>query len=475
MKFLTEPVRQIPIVAEKDVVVVGGGVAGVMAAVAAARAGAQTLIAERNGYFGGAAAMWLPIQGFVDCTGRQIVQGLGQEFIERMRAKGGAGETFTPCEMHNPFLVIDSEIAKLVFLEMLEEAGVELYLQTWTTAVQATNGHLYSVIVENKSGREAFTAKTFVDASGDGDVAAWSGAPFTVGRPEDSIPQSATLTFRLDGVDTEFLRHKILENPERYDLYMMPHQQFRTNRRFHIVSGLKNLVDQARAEGYAGVPVEMVNYCTLLEPGAINVNMTKVHRVRGHDARELTRAEVESRKQVPLIVEFLKRYVPGFANARLTSTPGQVGIRETRHIEGDYILDDDDVLSGRRFPDTIAVGGYPIDIHNTRGEVRLTKIPPYGIPYRCLTPKGLDNVLVAGRNFSATHKALGTARVMSTCMAMGQAAGEAAAWSMREECSVHNVDVTDLQARLRANGAYLLDDQRDADTPAHFKIEETIQ
>jgi len=117
------------------------------------------------------------------------------------------------------------------------------------------------------------------------------------------------------------------------------------------------------------------------------------------------------------------------------------------------------------------LSGLPIDIHNTRGEVRLTKIPPYGIPYRCLTPKGLDNVLVAGRNFSATHKALGTVRVMATCMAMGQAA----AWSVREECSVHAVDVTDLQARLRANGAYLLDDQRDADAPAHFKIEETIQ
>jgi len=156
-------------------------------------------------------------------------------------------------------------------------------------AVQHDQGFLQAVIVENKSGRQAVAGKIFIDCTGDGDIAAWSGAPFTVGRPEDSIPQSATLTFRLDNVDTEALRQRLVEFPEKYDLYMMSPQQFRTNRDRHIVSGLKNLVDKARADGYEGIPVEMVNYCTLLEDGAINVNMTKVHRVRGHDAVDLTR------------------------------------------------------------------------------------------------------------------------------------------------------------------------------------------
>jgi hypothetical protein len=457
MRSLTEPAREIPIVADKDVVVAGGGLTGVMAAVAAARAGADALLTERNGFLGGAGAMWLPIQGYVDCEGRQIVKGLGQEFIDRLRVKGGADDHFVQCELHNPFLIIEPEAVKLVCLEMLEEAGVELYLQTWATNVHCEGERLRAVIVENKSGREAIAGDLFVDTTGDGDIAAWCGAPFRVGREKDEIPQSATLTFRLDGVDTEILRRRLFENPERYELYVMPRQQFRTNRR-HALVGLKTLIDEARAEGYEGVPVERVIYCTLLDPGAVLVNMTKAHRVKGHDARDLTRAEVETRKQVPIITEFLRRYVPGFEDARLAATANQVGIRETRHIEGDYTLTIEDVKAGRRFSDAIAAGGYPIDIHNpTGGEVRLTRVPAYGIPYRCLTPKRTENVLVAGRSFSATHEALASARVMATCMAMGQAAGEAAAWAVREECSTRQVEVPDLQARLRANGAFLIE------------------
>lgn len=455
MPFLTEPARQVPIVADKDVVVSGGGLSGVIAAVAAARAGSSTLLVERNGFLGGAATMFLPIQGYIDRDGQQIVQGLGQELIKRLRAKGGADDHFVWCQLHNPFLIIDPEIVKLVCLEMLEEAGVELYLQTWTTGVFCEDQRLRAIIVEDKSGREAIAGKLFIDCTGDGDIAAWSGAPFTVGRALDQIPQSATLAFRLDGVDTDLMRRLVQENPERYELYNIPRQQFRTNRHYSLV-GLKTLVDEARAEGYQGLPVERVIYCSLLEPGAVLINMTKVHRVKGHDARDLTRAEIETRKQVPIITEFMRRYVPGFENARLTATGNQVGIRETRHIEGDYILTGDDVRAGRHFSDTIAVGGYPIDIHNpTGGEVRLERVPAYGIPYRCLTPKNTENLLVAGRCFSATHEALASARVMATCMAMGQAAGEAATWAVREECSTRQVDVADLQKRLRANRAYL--------------------
>lgn len=456
LKYLTEPARQIPIVADKEVVVAGGGLTGVMAAVAAARAGASTLLTERLGFLGGAAAMWLPIQGYMDREGRQIVQGLGQELIDRLRKIGGADDHFVQCELHNPFLIIEPEAIKLVCMEMLEEAGVEIYLQSWATGVYCEEEWLRAIYIENKSGREAIAGKLFVDTTGDGDIAAWAGAPFTIGREEDNIPQSVTLTFRLDGVDTDVMRHKVQEDPDRYELYVMPPEQFRTNHHYALV-GLKGLIDQARADGYEGVPVERVIYCTLLDPGAVLINMTKVHRVNGHDARDLTRAEIQARKQVPIITEFMRRYVPGFEQARLTATAAQVGVRETRHILGDYVLTGEDVRTGRRFPDTIATGGYPIDIHNpTGGEVRLTRIPAYGIPYRCLTPRSLDNVLVAGRSFSATHEALATARVMATCMAMGQAAGEAGAWAVREECGTRQVDVPGLQDRLRANGAFLL-------------------
>ena len=456
MKWFSEPARQVPVVSDKDVVVAGGGPTGVMAAIAAARLGASTALIERNGYLGGVATMHLPIQGYCDYTGRQIVRGLGQEFIDRLRARDGAHHAFVPCELHNPFLVIDPEVVKLVCVEMLQEAGVETHLHTWVAGVNMEGPRLLGLYVENKSGRQAIAGRLFVDATGDGDVAARCGAPFTVGRPEDGLTQSVTIVIRLDGVDTELLRHEILNHPERYDLYVMPRQQLRVNRK-HIVVGLKNLVDEAERDGYQGMPCPRVIYTTALHGNAALVNMTHVHHVNCHEAQDLTRAEMEARRQIPIVVEFLRRYVPGFENAYLTATANEVGVRETRHIEGDYTLTEADVQAGRVFPDTVAVGGYPVDIHSpTGGEVHLVRVPPYGIPYRCLTPKGLDNVLVAGRSFSADHVALASARVMATCMSMGQAAGTAAAMAARAGCNTRQVDVAQLQANLRAAGAFLL-------------------
>ncbi len=457
MNWLSEPARQIPIVANKDVVVSGGGLTGVMAAVAAARSGASALLIESGGYLGGVLTMGLPIQGYFDREGRQIAKGLAQEFLERLWARGGAYPRFIDCELHNAFLIVEPETAKLVCQEMVQEAGVELYLHTLVTAVHREEGRLRALIVENKSGREAIAGTLFIDTSGDGDLAARCGAPFTVGREEDGLTQSATLTFRLDGVDTETLRRLVTENPERYDLYGMPRRQFRVNRK-HIMVGLTNLVQEAEAEGFQGMPSDRVIYITLPADGAVLINMTKVHHVKGHDARELTRAEVEARGQVSIVLEFLRRYVPGFEDARLTWTANRIGIRETRHIEGDYTLTQEDVLAGRHFPDTIAVGGYPIDIHSpTGGSVDLTRVPAYGIPYRCLTPKNTDNLLVAGRCISATHEAIASARVMATCMAMGHAAGVAGAFAVREECSTRQVDISHIRSTLSDQGAFLME------------------
>jgi len=217
-------------------------------------------------------------------------------------------------------------------------------------------------------------------------------------------------------------------------------------------------VDQAAAEGFEGMPCPRVIFTPGLTDGSALVNMVHVHGVRCHDERDLTRAEMEGRRQVPVIVEFLRRYVPGFEAATLTTTSSFVGVRETRHVTGDYVLTGEDVLAGRRFPDTIATGGYPIDIHSpTGGEVRLVRVPAYGIPYRCLTPKGQDTLLVAGRSLSADHTALASARVMATCMAMGQAAGAAAALAARDGVSTRQIDVRRLREILRSQGAWLVE------------------
>jgi hypothetical protein len=268
------------------------------------------------------------------------------------------------------------------------------------------------------------------------------------------MPQSATLTFRVDGVEEDVIRRAILNNPERFDLYKEAYAEIRVERK-HTVVGFRNLVNEARDEGF-DMPFSKVLYCSLLPEGAMLINMTHVDNVRCHDARDLTRAEIEARKQVPVILDFLKRYVPGFENARLTVTSHSVGIRETRHIEGDYTLTIEDVRAGRRFNDTIGLCGYPVDIHSPDGsDVNLEMVPSYGIPYRCLTPKGLDNVLVVGRALSATHEALASVRVMAQCMAMGQAAGIASSLAVEKNGTSRDVDIEELQATLRQQNAVL--------------------
>ena len=454
MKTIQEPAREIPVAAEKDVVVVGGGPSGVMAAIAAARMGADTLLAEINGFLGGPLAMYLPIQGFIDREGRQIVKGLAQEFVDRLRAKEGAYHKFTVSRQTNDLLIIDAEAVKLVCQEMVLEAGVEIHLHTMFTDAHPAGEKPSAVIVQNKSGRQAVTGRFFIDATGDGDLAAGCRARYTVGRDTDGLPQSATLTFRVDGVDEDVVRRAILDDPERFDICETCYSELRLDRK-HQVVGFRNLIKEAKAEGFP-VPFGKVLYCSLLQEGAMLINMTHVENVRCHVAADLTRAEIEAREQVPIIFEFLKRYVPGFEKAQLTSTAHAVGVRETRHIEGDYTLTLADVRAGRRFDDTIGLCGYPVDIHSPDAtDVNLEHIPTYGIPYRCLTPKSLDNVLVVGRALSATHEALASVRVMAPCMAMGQAAGVAAALAVKTGKTSRQIDFGMLRSTLLAQGAVL--------------------
>jgi hypothetical protein len=458
MEYIEEPPRRTPVVTKADVIVAGGGPAGLMAAIAAARLGAATLLVDANGHLGGVATMGLPFQGFFDRDGRQIVRGLAEEFVTRLRSAGGALPEFTQCSLHNPFLIIDPETVKIVAQEMAADSSVETLLHTWVAEAVADLSQVRALMVQNKSGREALVGKIYIDATGDGDVAASCGVPFSVGRTQDGLTQSATLNFRLDGVDTAKLCSRIVEDPELLDLHpMLSRKQFRGNGK-HIMVGLRNLIDQARRDGIRDLPCEFVNYITLIQEGAVSINMVHVKRVKGHDARDLSRAEMEGRGQIPVIIEFLRKYVPGFEKARLTASAARIGIRETRHIQGAYTLTEDDVMAGCRPTDTVAVGGYIIDIHSpTAGDVELLKVPPYGIPYRCLLPTGIDNLLIAGRCISATHEALATARQMSTCMAMGQAAGTAAALAVQSRCLPRDLPVGDLQNVLRNQKAFLMD------------------
>lgn len=454
--YVLEPEQRRPIRGWWDVVIAGGGMSGVIAAIAASRAGASVALLEAKAYLGGVGTMGLPYQGFFDARKRQVVRGLAHEFVERLRAIDGASEEFIQCELHNPFLIVDPEAVKRVCQEMVTEAGVDLYLHTVFADVLKDGDRINAMLAEGKSGREAYVGRYYVDATGDGDVAVRAGVPYTVGREQDGLTQSSTLMFRLDNVEVDVLVRRLLERPEEFDLLdTLPRKQFRYNRK-HIVVGLRNLIERARDEGLNEIPWDRVCYITMLDPGAVAINMVHVRGQLGCETEGLTNIEVRGRSQIPTIVRFLREYVPGFEHCRLTSSAGWSGIRETRHIKGAYTLTENDVRGGVRFHDAIAVGGYPIDIHSpAEDDVSLSSVPAYDIPYRCTTPEGAANLLVTGRSISASHVAMASARVMATCMAVSHGVGIAAAMGASAGVANSRIDVKSLRSALLDQAAFL--------------------
>ena len=410
-----------------EVVVCGGGPAGLCAAVAAAQEGADTLLIERYGFLGGMATAGL-INPFMPyyTGGEQIIEGLFQQIIDRLDAAGGWSHRQDEWARD----AFDPEIMKLVAQDMVEEAGVRLRLHTMVVDAATSDGHLEYIILTSKSGSERAEATIFIDATGDGDVAARAGVPYEQGRPEDGLSQPMTLMFRMAGVDEECM-------PSREEI--------------------NRLYDEAKAAGEIDNPRENVLWFYTTRPGEIHFNTTRVIRRDGTSAADLTTAELEARRQVKQMVSFLTEKVPGFANAYLSATGTQIGVRESRRILGEYVLTAEDVLEARKFADGIARGCYDIDIHNPSGTGTVIKRLPagesYDIPYRCLCPRGFDNLLVAGRPISATHQAHSSVRIMPIAAAVGEAAGTAAAMCVAQGQSVAAVDVAELRERLRRRGA----------------------
>jgi hypothetical protein len=460
MTFITEQSRQIPVVAEPGVLVVGGGPAGIGAAVAAARNGARVLLVERYGFPGGnlTVAMVNPMFTFHDAQGRQVIRGIAGEVVERLiKVAASAGHvrdlTFDNASM-TPF---DPEGMKLVLFDMLEEAGVEMLLHTWAVDAIADGRRVDSVILENKSGRQAVRGKLVIDCSADADIAARVGAPFVKGRESDGAMQPATLFFRIAGVNVRGLKTWMKRNRDL--LKDAPTDEEIDSSRALAFLGLRDLIQQAIARGeFPADAAPRILMYQLPREGQFAVNTTRLQGIDGTNARDLTRAEALTRRQAWRIHEFLRKYVGGFESSYLLDTGVQVGIRETRHIVGDYVLNDNDVLEGRSFPDGIATGTFAIDIHPPEGKEQIytgSGKAVYEIPYRCLLPQGFDNLLVAGRSISATHAASGSARVMATCMAIGQGAGVAAALAVGHGVTTRDVDVGCLRGLLIEQGQYL--------------------
>ena len=422
-------ITEAPVSLTAEVIVCGGGPAGLCAAVAAAQEGADTLLIERYGFLGGMATAGLvnPFMPYYT-GGEQIIEGLFQQIIDRLDAASGWSHRQDEWARD----AFDPEIMKLVAQEMLQEASVRLRLHTMVVDARSDSGHIQRILLASKSGLEAAEADLFIDATGDGDLAARAGAQYEQGRPEDGLSQPMTLMFRMTGVDEE---------------------------RMPLREEINSRYDQAKAAGEIDNPRENVLWFYTTRRGEIHFNTTRVVKRDGTSAADLTAAELEARRQVQQMVNFLTAKVPGFSKAYLSSTGTQIGVRESRRILGEYVMTAEDVLGARKFADGIARGCYDIDIHSPSGTGTVIKSLPagesYDIPYRCLCPRGFDNLLVAGRPISATHQAHSSVRVMSIAAAVGEAAGTAAAMCVAQGQSVAAVDVATLRKRLLERGASL--------------------
>jgi hypothetical protein len=444
--------------ADYDVLVVGGGNAGCAAALAAARTGARTMLVERYGFLGGTAtaAMVGPWMTFHSGSER-IVGGIAQEMVERLMALGGSPGHIADSSDYVPTITpFDPEIHKALLFDMMRESNVTLLLHALVTdATRDANGNVTGATFATVGGPRTIHAARTIDATADAFVAAFAGCAMQQGDERGRV-QPSSLMFRLSHVDMNAVAAYVRDHPDQMRSSLAPEQ--RTGDALTAVAGLWDLWHAAQANG-VDVPREVVSFFISPYPDEVSVNMTRVTDIDPLDPDDLTRAEIEARGQAMRLVGFFRERVPGFEHARIAATATQIGVRESRRIVGDYTLTRDDILDRRTFDDAVARSSYPIDIHNPSGSGTTThRLPPgtsYEIPYRCLVPQRVDDLLVAGRCISTTHEALASTRLTPTVMTLGQAAGTAAALSLAANVAPRDVDARALRKRLIADGVDL--------------------
>jgi hypothetical protein len=436
MKSITVT-KTVDVVGFYDVVVLGGGPAGVFAAIAAAREGAKVALVERFGFLGGmaTAGLVMPLSVFT-YQNKRVIGGIPWQFLERLEAMGGG---YIEKPLGN--VAFDPELYKLCMQRMVLEAGVALYMNSYLTGAQvANNGAIECVVIENKNGSEALESKVFIDCTGDADLAAMAGVEM---QPMNGEPlQPLSTYFILAGVDTSspIVFEAMHHNKQGENCHCLPIRNY--------------LLDNAERLNIPefGGPW----FCTTLHEGCVGVNMTRT-AADACDNRDYTAAECRLREDVYRMAAILRENFAEFKDCYVASVATQAGIRETRRIKGVHTMTAEEYMSGFKYEDSISRGAHPIDIHATKGNkqsIHFLEQAAY-VPYRALIAPAYPNLLVAGRPISADRKAFASMRVQASCMGTGQAAGVAAAMATKGGCSVHEVDIELLVDKLKSLGAAL--------------------